>query len=132
MLYVTGADPNDASGARSYLVLAKPNVIMNDIRLRGLGVAGSHAAGRKTPHNHVQVVRNLRRSLRNAAVGGRLIQADGLDDKSAAELAACLADTLSELQRLERRLIRRLNRDAEHRPGMQPDSVDAGHSSVIN
>jgi hypothetical protein len=43
-----GADPDDASGDRSYLVLAKPNVIMNDIRLRGLGVAGTHAAGRKS------------------------------------------------------------------------------------
>ena len=38
MLYVPGADPDDASGDRSYLVLAKPNVIMNGIRLRGLGV----------------------------------------------------------------------------------------------
>ena len=83
----------DASGDRSYLVLAKPNVIMNDIRLRGLGVAGSHAAGRKAPHNHAQAVRNLRRTLRNAAGGARLIQVDGLDKKSAAELAAGLADT---------------------------------------
>jgi hypothetical protein len=41
VLYVPGADPDDASGDPSYLVLAKPNVIMNDIRLRGLGVAGS-------------------------------------------------------------------------------------------
>ena len=132
MLYVPGADPDDASGDRSYLVLAKPNVIMNDIRLRGLGVAGSHAAGRKTPHNHAQAVRNLRRSLRNAAGGARLIQADGLDNKSAAELEARLADTLSELHRLERRLIRRLNRQAEHRPGMSPSSVDAARSNVIN
>jgi hypothetical protein len=31
----------------TYLVLTKPNVIMNDIRLRGLAVAGSEAAGRK-------------------------------------------------------------------------------------
>ncbi|HET9304200.1 MAG TPA: hypothetical protein VFO20_15625, partial [Propionibacteriaceae bacterium] len=56
VLYVPGADPDDASGDRSYasgdrsyLVLAKPNVIMNDIRLPGLGVAGSHAASRKSP-----------------------------------------------------------------------------------
>ena len=124
MLHVPGADPDDASGDRSYLVLAKPNVIMNDIRLRGLEVAGSHAAGRNIPHNHAQAVRNLRRSLGNAAVGARLIQAHGLDNKSAAELAARLADTLSELQRLEQRLIRRLNRDAEHRPGISPASVD--------
>jgi hypothetical protein len=124
LLYVSGADANDASGDRSYLVLAKPNVIMNDIRLRGLGVAGSHAAGRKTPHNHAQAVRNLRRTLRNAAGGARLIQADGLDNKSAAELAAGLADMLAELHRLERRLNRRVNRDPEHRPGISPGSVD--------
>jgi hypothetical protein len=124
VLYVPGADPDDASGDRSYLVLAKPNVIMNDIRLRGLGVAGTHAAGRKSPHNHAQAVRNLGRSLRNAAAGARLIQADGLDNKSAAELAAGLADTLAELQRLEQRIIRRLNRDAVHRLVISPDSVD--------
>ena len=126
VLYVPGADADDASGDRSYLVLAKPNVITNDIRLRGLGVAGTHAAGRKTPHNHAQAVRNLRRTLKNAAAGARLIQADGLDSKSAAELAAGLADTLAELHRLERRLNRRVRRDPEHRPGMSPDSVDPG------
>jgi hypothetical protein len=110
VLYVPGVNPDDASGDRSYLVLAKPNVIMNDIRLRGLGVAGTHAAGRKTPHNHTQAVQNLRRSLRNAAGGARLIQAEGMDSKSAAELAAGLVDTLAELHRLERRLNRRINR----------------------
>ena len=124
MLYVPGADPDDASGDRSYLVLAKPNVIMSDIRLRGLGVAGIHAVGRKTPHNRPQAVRNLRRSLRNAAGGARLIQAEGLDSKSAAELAAGLADTLAELHRLERRLDRRVRRDQERQPGMSPGSVD--------
>jgi hypothetical protein len=124
IVYVPGADPDDASGDRSYLVLAKPNVIMNDIRLRGLGVAGSQAAGRKTPHNHAQAVRNLKRTLRNAAAGARLIQADGLDQKSAAELAAGLADTLAELHRLERRLDRRVRRDQERQPGMSPGSVD--------
>ena len=81
------------------------------IRLRGLGVAGRHAAGRNTPHNHAQAVRNLSRTLRNAAAGARLIQAEGLDSTSAAELAAGLADTLAALHRLERRLNRRLNRD---------------------
>jgi hypothetical protein len=49
------ADPGD----RSYLVLAKPNVIMNDTRLRGLAVAGSDVAGRRGPHNHAQTARNL-------------------------------------------------------------------------
>jgi hypothetical protein len=42
-------------------------------------------------HNHAQTARNLRRSLRNAAVGARLIQTEGLDSKSATELAATLA-----------------------------------------
>jgi hypothetical protein len=124
VLYVPGTDADDASGDRSYLVLAKANMIMNDIRLRGLGVAGSHAAGRKTPHNHAQAVRNLRRTLTNAAAGARLIQADGLDNKSAAELAAALADALAELHRLERRLNGRVNRDGEHRPSISPASVD--------
>jgi hypothetical protein len=56
--------------------LAKPNVIMNDVRLRGLAVAKGGAGGRKNSHNHAQTVRNLRRSLRNAAAGARLIQAE--------------------------------------------------------
>jgi hypothetical protein len=124
VLYVPGGDAEDASGDRSYLVLAKPNVIMNDVRLRRLGVAGSQAAGRKTPHNHAQAIRNLRRSLSNAVAGARLIRADGLDKKSAAELAADLADTLTELHRLERCLNRHVRRDQEGQPGMSPGSVD--------
>jgi hypothetical protein len=51
-------------------------VIMNDNRIRGLAVAESDAAGRKGPHNHAHTARNLRRSLRNAAAGARLIQAE--------------------------------------------------------
>jgi hypothetical protein len=43
VLHMPGAEVDaevDAdSGDRTYLVLAKPNVIMNDIRLRGLAVA---------------------------------------------------------------------------------------------
>jgi hypothetical protein len=78
MLHVPGANADDAAGDRTYLVLAKPNVIMNDIRLRGHAVAGNAAAGRKSPHNHAQTVRNLKRSLRNAATGARLIQAEGV------------------------------------------------------
>jgi len=39
--YVLGPDADDSAGDHHYLVLAKPNVIMNDTRLRGLGVAGS-------------------------------------------------------------------------------------------
>jgi hypothetical protein len=83
VLHMPGEDADANAGDRNYLVLAKPNVIMNDIRLRGLAVAGSDAAGRKSPHNHAQTARNLRRSLRSAAAGARLIQPEGLDSKSA-------------------------------------------------
>jgi hypothetical protein len=48
VLYVQGADADDNAGNSNYLVLAKPNVIMNDIRVRGLAVAGTQAAGRKS------------------------------------------------------------------------------------
>ena len=72
LLHVPGADAEGDVGDRTYLVLTKPNVIMNYIRLRGLGVAGSAGAGRTSPDNHAQTVRNLRRSLRNAAAGARL------------------------------------------------------------
>jgi len=34
---VPGADAAAKTGDRNYLVLAKPDVIMNDTRLRGLG-----------------------------------------------------------------------------------------------
>jgi hypothetical protein len=99
-----GADPDANAGDRSYLVLAKPNVIINDIRLRGLAMAGTNAVGRKGPDNHAQTSRNLRRSLRT---GIRLIQAEELDTKSATEVPAILADALEELQRLQRSLDRR-------------------------
>ena len=115
VFYVPGADAEDNAGDRNHLVLAKPNVIMNDIRLRGLGVAGSDAAGRKSPHNHAQTARNLRRTLRNAAAGARLIQVEGLDSKSAVDVAASLADALKELHRLQRSLDRRIRRDQGHR-----------------
>ena len=49
VLHVPGANGGANAGDRNYLVLAKPNVIMNDIRLRGLAVAGNEAAGRKSP-----------------------------------------------------------------------------------
>jgi hypothetical protein len=38
ILHVPGADGDADAGDRNYLVLAKPNVIMNDSRLRGLAV----------------------------------------------------------------------------------------------
>jgi hypothetical protein len=96
-------------------VLAKPNAIMNDIRLRGLAVAGHDSAGRRSPHNHTQTARNLGRSLRNAAAGARLIQAEALDSKSAADIAASLTDALEALHRLQRSLDRRIRRDQERR-----------------
>jgi hypothetical protein len=115
VLQVPGADADADAGDRNYLVLAKPNVIMNEFRLRGLSVAASDAAGRKSPRNHAQTVWNLRRSLRNAAAGARLIQAEGLDSKSAADVSASLADALEELHRLKRSLDRRVRRDEERR-----------------
>lgn len=39
VLHVPGADAGDNAGDRTYLVLARPNVIMNEVRLRGLAVA---------------------------------------------------------------------------------------------
>jgi hypothetical protein len=109
--YVPGADADADAGDRTYLVLAKPNVIMNDIRLRGLAVAGSDAGGRKNPRNHAQTARNLKRSLRSATAGARVIQAEGLDRRSAVEVAASIADALEELHRLQRSLDRRIRRD---------------------
>ena len=110
VLHVPGADADANARDRNYLVLAKPNLIMNDIRLRGLAVGGSDAAGRKSPDNHAQTARNLRRSLRTAAAGARLIQAEGLDSRSAADISVSLADALEELHRLKRRLDRRIRR----------------------
>jgi hypothetical protein len=110
VLHVPGAQADADTGDRNYLVLAKPNVIMNDIRLRGLAVTGSDAASRRSPHNHAQTARNLSRSLQNAAAGARLIQPEGLDSKLAADVAASLAEALDELHRLERRLDRRIRR----------------------
>jgi hypothetical protein len=110
VFHVPSADADARVGDRNYLVLAKPDVIINDIRLRGLAVPGRDAAGRKSPHNHAQTVRNLRRILRNATRGARLIQPDGLDSKSAANLAASLSDALDELHRLQRSLDRRIRR----------------------
>jgi hypothetical protein len=53
-LHMPGADADATTGDRTYLVLAKPNVIMNDTRIRGLGVAGTDPAGRKSPDNHAE------------------------------------------------------------------------------
>jgi hypothetical protein len=117
VLHVRGEDADADIGDRQYLVLARPDVIMSDVRLRGLGVAGSDAAGRRSPHNHAQTARNLRRSLRNAAAGARLVQVDGLDSESAADVTASLADAIEELHRLERSLDRRIRRDLGRRAG---------------
>jgi hypothetical protein len=71
----------------------------------------------RVPHNHAQTARNLKRSLRNAAAGARLIQAEGLDSKSAADIAASVADALEELHRLQRSLDRRIRCDKSGRRG---------------
>jgi hypothetical protein len=113
VIHVPGSDADDNAGDRTYLVLAKPDVIMNDIRLRGLAVAGNDAAGRRSPLNHSQTIRNLKRSLRNSAAGARLIQAEGLDTQSATDVAAAIADALEELHRLQRSLDRRIQRDQD-------------------
>jgi hypothetical protein len=107
------------------LCAAKPNVIMSDMRLRGLAVAGADAAGRKSPHNHAQAARSIRRSLRNAA-SARLIQAHGLDSKSAADVAASLADALEELNRLQRSLDRRMRRDPDGVSSLVPRPIGSG------
>jgi hypothetical protein len=56
VLHVPGADPDAKAGDRNYLVLAKPDVIMNDVRLRGLGVAGTappvEGVLKTTPRRH--------------------------------------------------------------------------------
>jgi hypothetical protein len=43
VFYLPGADEDANAGDRNHLVLARPNVIMNDTRLRGLAVAGSES-----------------------------------------------------------------------------------------
>jgi hypothetical protein len=73
----------------------------------------------KSPHNHAQTARNLRRSLPNAAAGARLIQVDWLDSQSAADVAASLADALEELHRLQRSLDRRIRRDQGRSHGVR-------------
>ena len=65
----------------------------------------------KSPQNHTLTARNLKRSLRNASAGARLIQVEGWDSKSAADVAASLPDALEELHRLQRILDRRIRRD---------------------
>ena len=52
-------DPLAVNGDRTYLVLAKPNVIMNDIRLRGLAVAGTWASWHFRPNARFQPPRSL-------------------------------------------------------------------------
>lgn len=108
---VPGAAADAGARDKTYRVLAKRSVIMNDTRLRGLAVAGSDAAGRNSPDDHAQTAWNLRRFLRKAAAGVRLIQAEGLDIKSADDLAAALAVALEELHRLPRRLDRLIRGD---------------------
>ena len=57
--FTPGADADANAGDRDYLVLAKPNVIMNDIRLRGLAVAGTWASWHFRPNARFQPPRSL-------------------------------------------------------------------------
>ena len=77
------------------------------------------------PIAHAQTVRNLKRPLRNAATGARLLEAEGLDSKSVTEIAASLDDALEELHRLQRRLNRRIRRDQGHLEGPAAHSPTA-------
>jgi hypothetical protein len=52
VLHVPGSDADDNAGDRNYLVLAKPNVIMNDARLRGLWIAGTDTGRKCLPTTH--------------------------------------------------------------------------------
>jgi hypothetical protein len=61
MLHVPGADADASAGDRTYLVLAKPNVIMKDIRFRGFAVAATDAASRKPPDNYSDCPKTLKR-----------------------------------------------------------------------
>ena len=49
VLRVPGADADANARDRNYLVLAKPNLIMNDIRLRGLAVGEVTLPGGRAP-----------------------------------------------------------------------------------
>ena len=73
----------------------------------------------RAPNNHAQTARNLKRSLRNAAASARLIQAEGLNSQTAADVAASLADALEELHRLQRSLdsTHPTGRETPGRPG---------------
>jgi hypothetical protein len=110
ILYVPGADGDGDVGDRNYLVLAKPNVIMNDTRLRGLAVAGSDV-----PVGSAPTTTPRRSGTSNGPFEMQplvpSIQVDRLESKSAADVAASLADAIEELHRLERHLDRRLRRD---------------------
>jgi hypothetical protein len=69
VLPVPGADADADSSDRNFLVLAQPNVIMNDIRLRRLAVAGSDAAARKNPRNRAQTLGASAASSRRRRLG---------------------------------------------------------------
>jgi hypothetical protein len=97
---VPGADGDANAGDRTYLVLARPDVIMNDTRPRGLVVAGSDADGRKNPPTTPGPLGTLDAPSGMRPAGARPIQPEGLDSKSADDLGDALADALEELHRL--------------------------------
>jgi hypothetical protein len=94
---------------RSQLLgLAKPKVIMNDIRLRAPAVADNNTFDRESVHNHAQTARTLSAPYERGS-RARLVQAEGLDSQAACRES--VADALIELRQLERRLDRRMRRD---------------------
>jgi hypothetical protein len=76
------ADANNTAGDRNYLGLAKPKVIMNDIRLRAPAVADNNTFDRESVHNHAQTARTLSAPYERGS-RARLVQAEGLDSQAA-------------------------------------------------
>ena len=89
------------------------------------------SGGRESVHNHAQIARSLRRSLRNAAVGARLI-----DNKSAADIGASLGDALIELRRQTGVGARRRRRfgsgEQDHRKGHMISRIWQGWTTTVN
>ena len=73
---------------------------MNDIRLGALAVAGVTLPAGSAPTPRPDRSQPQNAPLRNAAASARLIQPEGLDRKSAPEVAASVADALAERHRL--------------------------------
>ena len=109
VLHVQGADDDDNAGDRTYCA-RQARCDHEQHSAPRTGGCWQRQYRSQSTHNHAQIARNLR-AVSGECRGARLIQAEGLDSESAADVAATLADALEELQRLERRLNRRIRRD---------------------